>query len=334
MNNADRRLIEDYLPLDILNVVAPKEKSHPRHFVSLVHYWPARRPTTACRAAIFAALVSAPRNDEERKEAASFITKLAEFKPHPKIVEEAIQRIKEQYGGIAPKVLDMFAGGGAIPLEAARLGCESHAIDYNPVAHLIELCTLFFPQKYGAGLADDFQRWAQVILDRMQEELRDIYPAVQIPDTNDVHTQTDLFGGSNPKIACGVKPVAYIWARTVPCCRPGCNAPVPLVRQSWLRKKGGVVAAVPRIENGCDLRWDIVSGRSAKEVGSQEKQTGAGQAVCVACNTPAPTDHVKEMALAGKMLESLVAVVVQGQRSKLYLSPCSATLPSKEVRSP
>ena len=331
MKTARRRLIEDYLPLDFLNTVASKEKLHPRHYVSLVHYWPARRPTTACRAAIYATLVDAPSSEEERQEAASFIAKLATFKPDSKIVEEANTRIRKSHKGKAPKVLDMFAGGGAIPLEAARLGCESHAIDYNPVAHLIELCTLVFPQTYGPGLADDFQRWGQVVLDRMKQELQDIYPPIQIPMTKGVLTQTNLFGNSNPMIADVTEPVAYIWARTVPCRRPGCGAPVPLVRQAWLRKKGGAVAALPRIENGCDLRWEIVSGRSAKEVGAQEKQTGAGQAVCVACGTPAPTDHAKAMALAGKMRDSLAAVVVQGKRSKLYLPPHTGTLPSDEV---
>ena len=326
MKNEDRRLIEDYLPLDTLNVIAPKEKLHPRHYVSLIHYWPARRPTTACRAAIYAALVPAPSTDKEREEAASFVAKLAAFKPDSRAIKEARDRIQKQHGGLAPKILDMFAGGGAIPLEAARLGCESHAIDYNPVAHLIELCTLVYPQTFGPSLADDFEHWSQIVLDRMRQELRDLYPSVQIQKNKEVVTQTNLFGGSKPQVSCGTEPVAYIWARTVPCRRPGCDAPVPLVRQAWLRKKGGAIAAVPRIENGYDLQWEVVSGRSVKEVSTQEGQTRAGQAVCVACNTPVPSDYVKEMSKAGHLAESLAAVVVDGKRSKLYLSP-NATVP-------
>ena len=330
MKKGDRRLIEDYLPLDVLNAIASKEKLHPRHYVSLIHYWPARRPTTACRAAIYAALVPAPSTGEEREEAASFVTKLAAFKPDSKIVNEACDRIQKQHGGAAPKILDMFAGGGAIPLEAARLGCESHAIDYNPVAHLIELCTLVYPQRYGPSLADDFQSWGQVVFERMRKELDDLYPSIQILKTRDVNSQTKLFGSGDTQLALGTKPVAYIWARTVPCRRPGCHASVPLVRQSWLRKKGGAIAAVPRIENGRYLRWEIVSGSSAKEVGAQESQTGAGQAVCVACDTPAPSDYVKEMSKAGRLAESLAAVVVQSARSKLYLAPQSGTLLSDD----
>ena len=327
---SDRRLIiEDYLPLDALNAIASREKLHPRRYVELVHYWPARRPITAVRAAIYAALVAAPDSGDERAEAASFVARLAAFKPDPGIVEEARERIRRAHGGRAPKVLDPFAGGGAIPLEAARLGCESHALDYNPVAHLIELCTLVHPQTFGAKLADDFERWSGVVLERMKADVGDLYPAVRIPEADGAGaTQTALFGNrasgpaASPREAA---PVACIWARTVPCRRPGCAAPVPLVRQAWLRKKGGAVAAIPRIENGSRLRWDVVSGASVRDVSRQEAQTGAGQAVCVACGTPAPSDHVKEMATAGRMEDSLAAVVVDGQRSKLYLNPAAST---------
>ena len=330
----DRRLIEDYLPLDALNAIAAKEKKHPKHPVALVHYWPARRPTTASRAAIYAALVPAPRSGDERQDAASFVTRLAAFKPDPEIVEEAGARIRKAHGGRTPKVLDLFAGGGAIPLEAARLGCESHALDYNPVAHLIELCTLVYPQTFGPKLADDFEHWSGVVLERMRAEVGDLYPAVQVPATEDVAKQAELFGGGGdpPPTVGQVDPVACIWVRTVPCRRPGCTAPVPLVRQAWLRRKGGVVAAVPEIEDGDRLGWRIVSGAAARDVSGQEAQTGAGQAVCVACHAPAPADHVKEMAVAGRMEESLAAVVVDGQRSKLYLNPSmSTTTPSDDM---
>ena len=330
MTANDRRLIEDYLPLDELNAIASREKLHPRRYVELVHYWPARRPITAARAAIYATLVSAPKNGAEREEAKSFVTRLAAYKPDAKTVSEAREQLRETHGGRAPKVLDLFAGGGAIPLEAARLGCESHAIDYNPVAHLIELCTLAYPQTFGAGLADDFQHWGKIVLDRMQREIGDLYPPVEIPETGEVAQQAQLFGSGNSELDRQAEPVAYIWARTVPCRRPGCAAPVPLVRQAWLRKKGGAVAAVPRIEKGSRLCWDIVSGNSVHEVSQQTEQTGAGQAVCVACNTPASTEHVKEMAAAKQIRESLAAVVVQGPRSKLYLSPNATLVPCEK----
>ena len=327
---SDRRLIEDYLPLDGLNAVASKEKLHPRRYVELVHYWPARRPITASRAAIYATLVSAPNSDVERDEAASFVGRLAMFKPDPDVVRQARDRVKQAHGGRAPKVLDLFAGGGAIPLEAARLGCDSHAVDYNPVAHLIELCTLVYPQRFGPKLADEFERWSGVVLECMQRDVGDLYPSVEVPATGEVSKQVELFSdGRKSPTARRAALVACIWARTIPCRRPGCAAPVPLVRQAWLRKKDGAVAAVPRIEGGDRLHWDVVSGASIAEVSQQEEQTGAGQAVCVACQTPVPSDYVKEAGVAGRMKESLAAVVVDGQRSKLYLRSTSTPLPDE-----
>ena len=335
---SDRRLIEDYLPLDPLNAIAAKEKKHPKHPVALVHYWPARRPTSASRAAVYATLVGAPNSDEERAQAASFVTRLAAFEPDAVALRIAQAQVRKLHCGQAPKVLDMFAGGGAIPLEAARLGCESHAVEYNPVAHLIELCTLVYPQTFGARLADDFLRWSGVVLERMRGDIGDLYPAVRVPKSDDVSSQIRLFGGGRPD--GWAEPVAYIWARTVPCRRPGCVAPIPLVRQAWLRKKGGVVASVPRIDARNWLRWDIVSGRNYRELSQLSGQTGAGQAVCLACNTPAPSRYVKDSAIAGRMGESLAAVVCAspkgGQRakrhSKLYLPlDAASTLSDGEI---
>ena len=261
MTKSDRRLIEDYLPLDDLNAIAAREKKHPRRYVELVHYWPARRPITASRAAVYGTLVAAPKSDGEREESATFVAKLAAFEPDPRIVEEATERIRAHYEGRSPKLLDMFAGGGAIPLEAARLGCQSYAIEYNPVAHLIELCTLVYPQTFGASLADDFRRWSDIILERMKGEIGDLYPSVHVPeDRRCISTGERLFGSAGPDQDVQTDPVTYIWARTVPCRRPGCDATVPLVRQAWLRKKSGAIASVPRVNDKNQLHWKIVSG--------------------------------------------------------------------------
>lgn len=329
MTMSDRRLIEDFLPLDELNAIAAKEKKHPKHPVALVHYWPARRPTTASRAAIYATLVSAPTTDGERAKAASFVARLAAFTPDAALLEEASNRVRTLHAGKSPKVLDMFAGGGAIPLEAARLGCESHAVEYSPVAHLVELCTLVYPQKFGASLANDFLRWCDIVLDRMKGEIGDLYPSVHVPKTVDVSRQARLFGSGGPGRDEKIEPVTYIWARTVPCRRPGCDATVPLVRQAWLRKKSGAIASVPRVNDENRLRWKIVSGENIHDVSRQIGQTGAGQAVCVACNTPVPSDYIKDMSKSGRLHESLAAVVVNGRSSKLYLPPSTTALPDK-----
>lgn len=316
MRADDTRLIESTFPIDRIGAIASREKLHPHHYVTLIHYWPARRPTTACRAAIYATLVPNPRTEQARREAESFVAKLASYNVAPSVVEDAKRYIWNHNGGKTkpPKILDMFAGGGAIPLEVARLGCESHAVDYNPVAHLIELCTLAYPQKFGSSLAEDFKTWSGQIFDRVRDEICDLYPTV--------HISGDKFtSGRN------AEPVAYIWARTVPCKRPDCNASVPLVRQSRLSKKHGGITAIPSIKKGQILQWEIMSGSSSKTITIQEKQTGSGQAVCVACGTPVPSTYVKEMSKAGNLSESLAAVVVQGVRSKHYVAPNATTRP-------
>ncbi len=179
MNN-DRRLIEDFLPIQAISAEASREKSVRKGHISTLHLWWARRPLVACRAAVYGALVPAsrfiPENGPDNKKqslgranAAKFIERLCKYPGNPTTIKEAQKHILEAHAerlttetgkkvtvedieeGRAPrpKVLDMFAGGGAIPLEALRLGCEAYALDLNPVAHIIELCTLVYQQKYG-----------------------------------------------------------------------------------------------------------------------------------------------------------------------------------------
>lgn len=336
MTTDDKRLIEDYLPINALNAIAAKEKKHPKHYVALVHYWPARRPITACRAAIYATLVAAPTSDAEREEAAKFVTELAAYEVTSKSLTRAIAAIRSHHQGRKAKVLDLFSGGGAIPLEAARLGCESHALEYNPVAHLIELCTLVYPQRFGVTLAEDLQRWGKKVIERVREATADLYPQVRIPGSAQVQEQIELFGEVANRVTTGqqCQPVAYIWVRAVPCRKPGCAAIVPLVRQAWLRKKeGSFVASVPRpTDQGRQLEWEIVSGTTSQDVGSDtDEQTGAGESGCPECTTPTPSNYVKECALAGRLQEVLATVVVDGGRSKIYLPPpVTPTLPSLE----
>jgi putative DNA methylase len=313
-----KRLIEDYLPVRELNEIAAKEKKHPEHPVALIHYWPARRPITACRAAIYAALVAAPKTSEDRELAARFVTNLANFKVSPDVIAKASDQIKAQHGGCSPKVLDIFSGGGAIPLEAARLGCDSHAIEYNPVAHLVELCTLVFPQRFGSTLADDVGTWGKRIINRLRDKVADWYPQVRLDDSKAISQQLSMFGAAGESAGVGHNPVAYIWVRTVPCRNPQCRSTVPLVRQAWLRKKGGVVSAVPKLKkDGATLVWEIVVGANAPD--DDDEQTGAGGAVCLACPTPVPASYVKECGIAGKIGESLAALVLLGPKSKVYV---------------
>lgn len=175
MQMNDRRLIETAFPLKQASLDSVHEKNVRHGHISTLHIWPARRPLAACRAALIATLLPDPGNEEERRKLCERIggkvVKIVKQKklPNGRVenveTEETVggilhwgresdsdiqwfrEKIREAYGGRAPKVLDPFAGGGAIPLEAMRLGCEATAIDINPVAWFILKCTLEYPQK-------------------------------------------------------------------------------------------------------------------------------------------------------------------------------------------
>ena len=129
--------------------------------------------------------------------------------------------------GTRPLVVDPFAGGGAIPLEALRVGADAFASDLNPVAVLLNKVVLEYIPKYGQRLADEVRKWGEWIKEQAEQELAEFYP--KDPD--------------------GATPIAYLWARTITCEGPGCGAEVPLMRSLWLAKKGSKSVAlrlVPR----------------------------------------------------------------------------------------
>ncbi len=147
----DKRFIEESFPVKEISEISAKEKNIRHGHISTLHIWWARRPLASSRATSFAALIPAPESIEEWEKKRQFIVELSKWENSldRQIIEKAREEILKANGGKAPKVLDCFAGGGSIPLEALRLGCEAHAIEYNPVAVLILKCTLEYPQKYG-----------------------------------------------------------------------------------------------------------------------------------------------------------------------------------------
>jgi len=168
----DRRLIEDFIPIREISIEAAREKSIRKGHISTLHLWWARRPLVAARAAVFASLVAAPESSQKRSALKKTMVELCKWEAGAPTIDKAKKQIleaqRDRLGLPAdtplkdvppPKVLDMFAGGGAIPLEALRLGCETYAVDLNPVAHIVELCTLVYPQQYGKALADQVEQW-------------------------------------------------------------------------------------------------------------------------------------------------------------------------------
>lgn len=376
---SDKRLIEEYLPIKAISAEASREKSVRKGHISTLHLWWARRPLVACRAAVYGALVPASRfvpnngTDAQKKSlgranAAKFVTELCKYPGNPRYIEEARKHILEAHaqrltGELGtpvtvedivegrqpkPKVLDMFAGGGAIPLEALRLGCEAYALDLNPVAHIIELCTLVYPQKYGkpdpnargmtgppgpdgkptwGGLANEVRYWGEWVLERVKAEIGDLYPPIPDPDAPTVRqelrqTQQSLPGedfhrAGQQKLAVEqpagyLTPVAYLWTRTVHCKNPSCGATVPLVRQTWLCKKPKRYVALKMIAppGGKQVRFEVVESDTEKGLGFDPAAfSKGGNATCPFCGTVADSTYVKAEGCAGRMGQQMMAVV-------------------------
>lgn len=375
----DRRLIEDYLPIQAISAEASREKSVRKGHISTLHLWWARRPLVACRAAVYGALVPASQfvpnggSDAQKKSlgranAAKFIERLCQYPGSPDVIKEAqehiikahAERLTRETGKTVtvedivagraprPKVLDMFAGGGAIPLEALRLGCESYALDLNPVAHIIQLCTLVYPQKFGkpdpnakgsakdgtwGGLAAEVEHWGKWVLDKVKAEIGDLYPPIPDPAAsgdeigNDPQGTMGFAQDAQQKLKTKrgfLTPVAYLWTRTVRCKNPACGATVPLVKQTWLCKKKDRYVAMrvvaPKGEKRA--RFEIVEARAESGLGfDPEAFSKGGNATCPFCGTVADTDYVKAEGCANRLNNQLMAVACTrlGKQGKIYL---------------
>jgi putative DNA methylase len=380
-----KTLIEDYLPVTIVGRESSREKSLWRAHPFTAHLWWARRPLVACRAAVYGALVAAsrfiPENGPDNKKqslgranAAKFVERLCKYPGNPSVIKDAQKHILEAHAerltretgkkvtvkdieeGRAPrpKVLDMFAGGGAIPLEALRLGCEAYALDLNPVAHIIELCTLVYPQKYGkpdpnargmtgpkndkgettwGGLAEEVRYWGNWVLKKVKAEIGDLYPLIPDPEAkkNGGYVQTMFPESEREEVPPGyLVPVAYLWTRTVRCKNPSCGATVPLVKQTWLcKKKGRYVALkviVPKGEK--KVRFEVVEVTTEKDLGfNPSLGSKGGNATCPFCGTVADINYIKEEGWAGRLGEQLMAIVATrpGQKGKAFLGDTEAS---------
>ncbi len=328
----DRRLIEDLIPVDAINAVAQREKighakTHPRK----LHLWWARRPLAAARAAVYATLVQAAETPPEAR-SAEYFTELCRWGASEDRIADARERVLAANGGKPPRVLDMFAGGGAIPLEAARLGCEATAVELNPVAHLIELCMLDYPQRFGPSLAEDVRQWGERWVQRTWERVGDLYPPIEAEPVDG--DQLGLEGGG---AAAGERrPIAYLWTRTVPCPnRQLAKHRIPLVRQTWLAsKKGRYSALKPVVDEGrLSIVWEVVEAGERDELGFDPAGfSSGGRATCFVCGASIDAAYVKQEAKAGRMgVEPLAAAFLRPSgRGRQYLSAGSYPLPQAE----
>ncbi|MBC7217418.1 MAG: DUF1156 domain-containing protein [Candidatus Caldatribacterium sp.] len=285
---AKRFLIEMAMPIQELSEEARREKAIRHGHISTLHVWWARRPLVVARAAVLGALLT-----EDEDVNSQFVKNLCQWEVHDgnrqghHLLEQARALIRRLFGDRPPKVLDSFAGGGSIPLEALRLGCEAHAVEYNPVAYLILKATIEFPQKFGQRLVNAVKEWGDWVLKRARKELETFYPSVN-----------------------GETPIAYIWSRTIRCPNPSCGAEIPLFRQFWLARKANKKVALMPLPDRERKQVDFaIAEGTAIDFDPSRGTVQRGNALCLVCNTTAKDKYVKAEAQAGRMGHRLIAVV-------------------------
>ena len=318
----DRRFIDESFPIKEVGEESIREKNIRHGHISTLHIWWARRPLAASRATSYAALIPAPEDEDEIKKKREFIVELAKWENslNPEIINKAREDILNAYGGRPPRILDPFAGGGSIPLECLRLGCEVHAGEYNPVAVLILKCTLEYPQKYAnlkvriiqknqatidgkpkaievPKLLYDVQRWGKWVLEEAKKEIGKFYP--EDPD--------------------GSIPIGYIWARTIPCQNPSCGAEIPLMRQFWLaRKKNRKIALYPYLE-GKEVKFKIVGDgyeEMPKDFDPSKGTISKAVVTCPVCGYTVDADATRRLFRDGKAAQRMIAVILHNPRAK------------------
>jgi putative DNA methylase len=299
----NKSFIESDFPVKEVSEESAREKNIRHGHISTLHIWWARKPLASSRASIYAALTPEPKDEEERLKRAQFICTLAKWENslNKNIIERAREEILKAHGGKPPKVLDPFAGGGAIPLEALRLSCETYASDLNPVAVLIEKATLEYPQKYGRKkgsynhfgdeeinpLLEDVKKWGDWVLEEAKEEIGRFYPSE--PD--------------------GSIPVGYYWMRTVKCGKPSCGAEIPLTANWWLAKKDNKKVALKLIPNGNKIEFEIREGE-AIDFDPVTGTVSRAKVVCPCCNSGLSDKEVRKQFQEGKAGQRMVAVVL------------------------
>ena len=237
----------------------------------------------------------------------------------------------------APPVYDPFCGGGSIPLEAQRLGLEARASDLNPVAVLITKALIEIPPKFAgrppvnpesrkrfsssgswqgaAGLAEDIRYYASWMRDEAEKRIGHLYPKIKITPEM-AKERSDL----NPLVNKELTVIAWLWARTVASPNPAANgAHVPLVRSFWLAAKPGKKAWIEPVvdERKMDYSFEVRVG-----VGEPREATvGRNGAMCILTGSPIPLEYIRSEGKAGRIGERLMAIVAEGVRTRVYLSP-------------
>lgn len=368
-----KKLIEVALPLEAINKASAREKSIRHGHPSTLHLWWARRPLAAARAVIFAQMVDDPsslpdlfptdkKQEKERQRLFKIIEDLVQWEntTNEKVLQAARDEIWQSWRRTCaenadhprakelfnrnklPAFHDPFAGGGALPLEAQRLGLETYASDLNPVAVLINKAMIEIPPKFAGkppvnpesrrdetlfkrewrgaqGLAEDVRYYGKWMRDEAEKRIGHLYPKIEVTKEM-AKDRPDL----KPYIGQKLTVIAWLWARTVKSPNPAfANADVPLASTFMLSTKAGKEAYVePVIEKG-GYRFTVKVGKpkNAERAKNGTKLSRGANFECLMSGAPIAGDYIKEEGKAGRMDVRLMAIVAEGDRGRVYLAP-------------
>ena len=357
------------MPLDEINAECVREKSIRHGHPSTLHLYWARRPLAAAKAVIFAQMVNDPGGErgyksgktkaqaaEERERLFSILRDLVKWENtnNEEVLNRARAEIKKSWEetcalnkgkpGFDPDKLpafhDPFAGGGAIPLEAQRLGLESYASDLNPVAVLINKAMIEIPPKFAnrapvgpiphgeqvptstewtgsRGLAEDVRRYGMWMREEAFKKIGNYYPQVEI--TREMaEERPDLEGYVGKKLTV----IAWLWARTVKSPNPQfSDVDVPLVSSFVISKKKGHEAYVEPVINGKSYEFKVHIGKAPDGFDQGTKLARGANFKCIMSNLPMDSDYIKKEWASGRGHEKLMAIVADGDSGRIYLSP-------------
>ena len=334
MTTVKKKLIETSLPLEAINAASAREKSIRHGHPSTLHLYWSRKPLATARSVLFAQLVDDPASrpeefptvesqDKERARLHALMEKLIiwENSNDEKLLEQAREEIRKSNDGKLPAVVDPFAGGGSIPLEAQRLGLESHASDLNPLAVLINKALIEIPPKFAGwspvfpgvaeeqsswlraeGLAADVQHYGQWLRDEAEKRIGHLYPKITAP------------GGTEHTV------IAWKWARTVISPNPANPIETPLVNSWWLSKKKGKEAWVKATVVDGQVQYEVQHNADGPK-GDADGTVNRRGAVSIADGTPIELGYIRAESRAGRMGAHLIAVVADGGKGRVYVSP-------------
>lgn len=384
MIKSPRKLIETALPLDDINTASAREKSIRHGHPSTLHLWWARRPLAAARAVIFSQMVNDPSwrfemegktptaqekaaITKKRKQLFEIIKKLVlwENTTNEAVLEEARAEIRKSWTetceinkdhplaaslfnpDVLPSFHDPFAGGGAIPLEAQRLGLESYASDLNPVPVMINKAMIEFPPRFAnmppvhpkdendfttgiannykgsAGLAEDIAYYGKWMRDEAFKKIGGLYPKVKITQEI-INERPDLEFYLGKELTV----IAYIWARTVKSPNPAFNdCDVPLASSFVLSKKKSKEAWIEPVVHGKEYGFKVHTGKYPKDAENGTKATGRNGFKCLMSGTVIPFEYIREQGAKGKLGSRLMSVICEGEGGRVYLSPECTQMP-------